>query len=103
MVPLLLRPLVFTWMNVFALQANLWEKSSVVGEVVPPLPAASVEGTLSAAGSSMLGCVFVQARLSPSAELECQLEERASMLNGRLRIPCGNGFVTLPAMAGVGL
>ena len=26
----------------------------------------------------------------------------ACMVNGRLRIPCGNGFVTLPAMSGIG-
>jgi hypothetical protein len=24
------------------------------------------------------------------------------MVDGRLRIPCGNGFVSLPAMSGIG-
>jgi hypothetical protein len=29
-------------------------------------------------------------------------EEKACMVDGRLRIPCGNGFVSLPAMSGIG-
>jgi hypothetical protein len=29
-------------------------------------------------------------------------EEKAGMVDGRLRIPCGNGFVSLPAMSGIG-
>jgi hypothetical protein len=29
-------------------------------------------------------------------------EEKACMVKGRLRIPCGNGYVTLPAMPGIG-
>jgi hypothetical protein len=34
--------------------------------------------------------------------LDSQLDDKACMWNGRLRIPCGNGFVTLPAMSGIG-
>ena len=43
-----------------------------------------------------------QARRSRPCELESQLDERACMVNGRLRIPCGNVFVTLLAMTGIG-
>ena len=35
-------------------------------------------------------------------ELVSQFNERACMVRGRLRIPCGRGAVTLPAMLGVG-
>ena len=31
-----------------------------------------------------------------------QFDERSFLWGGRLRIPCGSGYVTLPAMAGVG-
>ena len=47
-------------------------------------------------------CVCVQASRSRLSGFECKPEERACMVNGRLRIPCGNGFVTLPAMSGIG-
>ena len=36
------------------------------------------------------------------SKLASQLDQHAFMSGGRLRIPSGNGYVTLPAMSGIG-
>ena len=54
----------------------------------------SFEGTLLAAACI---CAFQAATM-----LGSQQHERAFMENGRVRIPCGNGYITLPAMPGIG-
>jgi hypothetical protein len=52
----------------------------------------------------LIACSAQAQESVPQNKLASQLdlEQRAFMLGGRLRIPCGKGFVTLPAMSGVG-